>query len=164
MNMKVEQLRLGELGRIPAAALFLLCFVFIISGCGPKKVRISEPLSGLRANVVRTSFDLIGKTYKIGGRGPDAFDCSGLVYYAYKKAGLTLPATAEEQGRIGVEVSRESILPGDLVVFRIKREFHVGIVINEREFVHASKSRGVAIDDLSLPYWIKYLQGFRSVL
>jgi cell wall-associated NlpC family hydrolase len=146
------------------AAIFFLCFAFITFGCGPKKVRIPEPLSGSRVNVVSASIDLLGKTYKNGGRGPNAFDCSGLVYYVYKRAGVILPATAEEQGRIGVEVSRESILPGDLVIFRIKRDFHVGIVLNEREFVHASKSRGVAIDDLSLPHWTKNLQGFRSVL
>lgn len=146
------------------AAILFLCFTFITFGCGPKKFRTPEPLTGHRANVVSYSIDLLGKTYKNGGRGPDAFDCSGLVYYVYKKAGVILPPTAEEQGRIGVGVSRESILPGDLVIFRIKRDFHVGIVLNEREFVHASKSRGVAIDDLSTPYWTRSLQGFRSVL
>jgi len=146
------------------AILFLICFVFIFFGCGPKRVRIPEPLSGLRENVVRASLDLLGKTYRNGGRGPDVFDCSGLVYYAYKSAGVAVPATAEEQGRSGIEVLRESVLPGDLVVFRIKGDFHVGIMLNGREFVHASKSRGVAIDNLSLPYWIKSLQGFRSYL
>jgi cell wall-associated NlpC family hydrolase len=146
------------------AAIFFLCFAFIAFGCGPKKIRIPEPLSGSRANVVSASVDLLGKTYKTGGRGPNVFDCSGLVYYVYKRVGVILPATAEEQGRIGVEVSRESILPGDIVAFRIKREFHIGIVLNEREFIHASKSKGVAIDDLSTPYWTRSLQGFRSVL
>jgi cell wall-associated NlpC family hydrolase len=146
------------------AAIFFLCFAFITFGCGPKKVRIPETLSGSRANVVSASIDLVGKTYKNGGRGPNAFDCSGLVYYVYKRVGVVLPATAEEQGRVGIEISRESILPGDLVVFRIKRDFHVGIVLNEREFVHASKSKGVAIDNLSLPYWTRSLLGFRSVL
>jgi peptidoglycan DL-endopeptidase CwlO len=146
------------------AAIFLVCFAFIAFGCETKKVRIPEPLSGSRTNVVRATIDLLGKTYKNGGRGPDVFDCSGLVYYAYRKVGVTLPVTAEEQGRVGVGVSRESILPGDLVIFRIKRDYHVGIVLNEREFIHASKSRGVAIDDLSLPYWTRSLQGFRSVL
>jgi len=146
------------------AAIFFVCFALIAVGCGTKKIRIPEPLSASRVNVVRASIDLLGKTYKNGGRGPDAFDCSGLVYYVYRRVGVILPATAEEQGRVGVGVSRESILPGDLVVFKIKREFHVGIVLNEREFVHASNSRGVAIDDLSLPYWTRSLQGFRSVL
>ncbi len=55
-------------------------------------------------------------------------------------------------------------MPGDLVVFRIKGDFHVGIMLNGHEFVHASKSRGVAIDDLSLPYWRKSLKAFRSFL
>lgn len=146
------------------AILFLVCFVFIFFGCGPKRVRVPEPLSGLRENVVRASLDLIGKTYRNGGRGPDDFDCSGLVYFAYKSVGVILPATAEEQGRSGVEVFHGAILPGDLVVFKIKRGFHVGIMINEREFIHASRSRGVVIDNLSLPYWIKSLQGFRSFL
>jgi cell wall-associated NlpC family hydrolase len=118
----------------------------------------------MRANVVRTAVDLLGKSYKNGGRGPDVFDCSGLTYYTYKMAGLTLPVTAEEQGRSGAEVQRGAILPGDLVIFKIKRDFHVGILLNDREFIHASKSRGVAIDDLSLPYWTRSLQGFRSFL
>ena len=163
--MKAKQRILLHAPKAVWVALFLLCFLFIAVGCGLKKVKAPEgSLSGSRANVVRASIDLLGATYKHGGRGPDAFDCSGLVYYAYKKAGLILPVTAEEQGSSGVEVSHDLILPGDLVVFKIKRDFHVGIMLNEREFVHASKSRGVVIGDLSLPYWLRNLQGFRSVL
>ena len=144
--------------------LCLLCFVFVAFGCGPKKVRGPEPLSETRVSVVRSALDLQGKTYKNGGRAPDSIDCSGLVFYTYKRSGLTLPATAEEQSRSGTEVSRDVVLPGDLVVFKIKRDFHVGIMLNDREFIHASRSRGVAIDALSLPYWMKSLEGFRSVL
>jgi cell wall-associated NlpC family hydrolase len=106
----------------------------------------------------------MGKPYKNGGRGPDSFDCSGLVYFAYKKTGVVLPATAEEQGRSGVGIAREAVLPGDLVIFKIKREYHVGIMVNDKEFIHASKSRGVAVDELSMQYWTKNLQGFRSFL
>jgi probable lipoprotein NlpC len=144
--------------------LLLIPVVLFASGCATKKVRITEPLSESRAAVVRTTVEVLGKPYRSGGRGPEVFDCSGLVYYAYKRLGLTLPVTAEEQGKSGVEVSREAVLPGDLVVFRIKRDYHVGIMLNEQEFVHASKSRGVAIDNLTLPYWTKSLHGFRSVL
>jgi cell wall-associated NlpC family hydrolase len=162
--MKVKRGRSSFSPRTAWTVLSLFCFVFISFGCGPKKISIPEPLSEARANVVRSAMDLLGKPYKNGGRGPDAFDCSGLVYFAYKKSGLTLPVTAEEQGKGGGGVSREAILPGDLVVFRIKRDFHVGIMLNDKEFIHASKSRGVAIDDLSLPYWARSLQGFRSFL
>lgn len=162
--MRIKQRRLVLSPGAPGAIFFLLCFLFVAFGCGPKKVRTPEPLSGSRASVVGTSIDVLGKTYKYGGRGPDAFDCSGLVYFAYKKVGVTLPVTAEEQGRIGVEVSRDAVLPGDLVVFKIRRDFHVGIMLNERDFIHASRSRGVAIDDLTLPYWTRSLRGFRSIL
>jgi cell wall-associated NlpC family hydrolase len=153
-----------RLTRATWAGICLLCFVFVAGGCATKKVRMSESLSQARTEVIGSALDLLGKPYKNGGRGPDAFDCSGLVYYAFKKSGLALPVTAEEQGRTGVEVQREATLPGDLVIFKIKRGFHVGILLNDREFVHASKSRGVAIDDLALPYWVKTLYGFRSVL
>jgi cell wall-associated NlpC family hydrolase len=155
---------LVHLPRVTWAGICLLCFVFVACGCATKKVRIPEPLSETRATVVKSALDLLGKSYKNGGRGPDVFDCSGLVYYTYKKSGLTLPATAEEQGRSGAEVQREATQPGDLVIFKIKRDFHVGILLNDREFIHASKSRGVTVDDLALPYWIKALHGFRSVL
>lgn len=146
------------------AIVAVLCILFLSSGCGTKKIRLVEPLSENRSVVVQTAIDHMGKPYKNGGRGPDAFDCSGLVYFAYKKTGITLPVTAEEQGRSGVDVLREAILPGDLVIFKIKRDYHVGIMVNEKEFIHASKSRGVAIDDLSLSYWTRSLLGFRSVL
>jgi len=158
--------RVGVAIRLAKSAqwtLYLICLLLVFHGCATKRIRISEPLSESRSAVVRSSVDLLGKPYKSGGRGPDAFDCSGLVYHTYKKIGVALPVTAEEQGRTGTEVSREMILPGDLVIFRIKRDYHVGIMLNDREFVHASKSRGVAIDDLSLPYWVRSLQGFRSI-
>lgn len=164
MNMKDTQVVLFEKRKRFRTVVFLLCFVSVVFSCVPIKIRTVAPPSGLRAHVVSTSIDLLGNTYRAGGRGPDYFDCSGLVSYVYKKVGLSLAPTAEEQGRSGIEVSLNSVLPGDLVVFRIKGDFHVGIMVNEREFIHASKSRGVAVDNLTLPYWMKNLLGFRSVL
>lgn len=162
--MKVSECLLFFSARTVRVVFILFCLTFLASGCGTKKIRIAEPLSETRSTVVRTAMDLMGKPYKNGGRGPDSFDCSGLVYFAYKKTGVVLPATAEEQGRSGVGIAREAVLPGDLVVFKIKREYHVGIMVNDKEFVHASKSRGVAVDELSMQYWANNLQGFRSFL
>jgi cell wall-associated NlpC family hydrolase len=162
--MRVDRASLLPYTGMARTFLVFLCLVFLSPGCATKKIKTMEPLSEKRSVVVRTVVDLMGKPYKNGGRGPDSFDCSGLVYYTYKKTGMALPVTAEEQGKSGVDVSRDEIQPGDLVIFKIKRDFHVGIMVNEKEFIHASKSRGVAIDDLSLAYWARSLQGFRSVL
>ena len=48
--------------------------------------------------------------------------------------------------------------------FKIKKDMHVGIMLNRKEFINASKSRGVAVDDVDASYWKKTLIGYKSVL
>lgn len=57
----------------------------------------------------------IGKPYQFGATGPNAYDCSGLVYAAYKSAGVSLGRTTYQQIFNGTSVSKESLAPGDLV-------------------------------------------------
>jgi peptidoglycan DL-endopeptidase CwlO len=145
--------------------IFVLLVVFVVlSACAPKRVRIYGVSDNTRNSIVASALSLQGKPYKNGAKGPDAFDCSGFVYYVFKQHRVSLPPPAETQGRAGYEISRNDLLPGDLVIFRIDGDFHIGIAINENEFVHASKSRGVAIDSVSVSYWQKRLVGYRSVL
>ena len=138
------------------------------SSCLPapqKKIRIYDLLSeGVRGEVVQTALAQEGKKYRLGNRGPDYFDCSGLVYYSYRRAGILVPLTAEAQGRFGAEIPRNNVQPGDLVLFKIKNDDHVGIMLGDSDFIHASKSRGVAVDSINLPYWRRYLAGFRCVV
>ncbi len=69
-----------------------------------------------------------GSPYVYGAAGPNAFDCSGLVGYAYRKAGVKLPRTtgAIYHG-VRTKVSWNDLAPGDLVFFYGGRS-HVGIV------------------------------------
>lgn len=134
-----------------------------ISACAPKKVRIYTVPDTIRGSVVSTALELLGKPYKNGAKGPDAFDCSGLVYYVFKQYNIFLPPPAELQGRAGFGVDRNSTLPADLVFFSIDGGLHVGVIINSGEFIHASKSRGVAIDKIDMKYWRERLIGYRSV-
>jgi len=54
----------------------------------------------------------------------------------------------------GREVEKAQIQTGDLVFFKTGRTtFHVGVMINRGEFLHASTSNGVKISELSFPYW-----------
>jgi cell wall-associated NlpC family hydrolase len=135
-------------------------------GCAPKKIRIYE--SGLvlqgRDDLIEYAITQLGKPYRSGAKGPQAFDCSGFVYYVYGRFDITLPVTTEGIMGVGFELSRDDIAAGDLALFRIKGDMHVGIMINALEFIHASKSRGVAIDSIDFPYWRQTLSHFRRVL
>jgi peptidoglycan DL-endopeptidase CwlO len=144
--------------------LALLIVFFVITSCAPKRVRLYGVPDSTRNSLVASALTFQGKPYKNGARGPDAFDCSGFVYYVFKQHQVSLPPPAESQGQAGHEIGRNGAQPGDLVVFRIGSDFHIGITINEDEFVHASKSRGVAIDNVNTSYWRKKLVGYRSVL
>ncbi len=69
----------------------------------------------------------IGKWYRYGGNGPKNFDCSGLVQYVYKKAGVKLPRTADAQHRhVKRHVRLKDLATGDLVYFY--GDGHTGIV------------------------------------
>jgi cell wall-associated NlpC family hydrolase len=146
--------------------LCIILFLSLVSlaACAPKKVRLYEMPSALRGGVVQTALSLQGKPYKSGAKGPDFFDCSGLVYYTYKQSRVPMPITAEAQSGAGYEVARGGVQPGDLVLFRIDTDLHVGIMISGSEFVHASKSRGVTVDSVDSRYWRKRLIGYRAVL
>ena len=67
---------------------------------------------------------------------------------------IQIPRTTREQLLIGREVEKAQIQTGDLVFFKTGRTtFHVGVMINRGEFLHASTSNGVKISELSFPYW-----------
>lgn len=101
----------------------------------------------MRANqAVRFAIQQRGKPYIWGGTGPHGFDCSGLVWRAWGKAGVRLPRTAADQYRglrkKGKRVRREDLRPGDLIFFH--RLGHVGMYVGNDWFVHAPR-RGVPI-------------------
>ncbi|MCX4799595.1 C40 family peptidase [Streptomyces sp. NBC_01242] len=70
-----------------------------------------------------------GDPYQYGAAGPHRFDCSGLTSYSYKKAGKTIPRTAQGQYNKSRHISWKSRQPGDLVFIgrNSKGIYHVGI-------------------------------------
>lgn len=85
---------------------------------------------------------LVGKPYRYGGADLDGFDCSGLVFYIYHELGIEVPRTAAAQRHASTHVSRNDLLPGDLVFFHTNRRriSHVGIYVGDNRFVHAPQS------------------------
>lgn len=67
------------------------------------------------AAAVRAALGKLGRPYVWGATGPDRFDCSGLVQWAYAQAGVRLHRTTYEQIHDGVAVARADVRPGDLV-------------------------------------------------
>jgi cell wall-associated NlpC family hydrolase len=100
--------------------------------------------TGTGVAVLLAAESRIGAPYRFGGAGPDAFDCSGLVAFAYGQAGIAVPRTAAQQFAAATPVDRRELRPGDLVFFRLSgREVsHVGIYAGDRQFVHAPQSGG----------------------
>jgi len=57
----------------------------------------------------------LGKPYKWGATGPDSYDCSGLMWAAYKSVGITIPRTTAVQIASGKPIKRNQLQPGDLI-------------------------------------------------
>ena len=153
------------MGKREIRSALILLIAVLISACGaPKKVRLYEGSPEIRNDIIQTAMKLHGSPYRSGAKGSDSFDCSGFVHYVYKKSGIILPVSTDRLIREGGEVPRDQVQPGDLVFFKIKSELHVGIMVNRREFIHASKSRGIAMDDIGANYWRRYFDSFRTVL
>lgn len=82
-----------------------------------------------------------GTRYRSGGSRPGGFDCSGLVQWSYRQAGLYLPRTAAAQSRIGVRVSLSQVRPGDLIFYSYGgRVGHVAIAAGDGMLVESSQS------------------------
>ena len=94
------------------------------------------------ASAVTYAEDQLGKPYLLGGTGPAAFDCSGLVMMAYESACVTIPRTSQEQWKLLPHIPASKVLPGDLVFFAggdgtVKAPGHVGLVISKNTMIEA---------------------------
>jgi peptidoglycan DL-endopeptidase CwlO len=88
----------------------------------------------------------LGRPYRRGAAGPDAFDCSGLTRAAYLTVGIELPHGSILQAGLGhaVDWRREAIRPGDLVFMRgdtpVVDLGHVGVAVSATEWIVAPRT------------------------
>jgi cell wall-associated NlpC family hydrolase len=127
----------------------LLVLLLAVAGCTPFQPGLpggtaALPPAGRGAALLRAAESRIGAPDRYGGAGPDAFDCSGLVSYAHRQLGISVPRTAAAQFAAATPVPRRDLRPGDLVFFRLQGPTvnHVGIYAGDDRFVHAPQSGG----------------------
>ena len=99
--------------------------------------RRSAPPDGEGMAAVQAALTRIGSPYSWGAAGPSAFDCSGLVMWAFGQAGVNLPHSSQALAQGGQAVSMDQMEPGDLITYYSDAS-HVGIYIGDGMMVHAS--------------------------
>ncbi|WP_331236380.1 NlpC/P60 family protein [Natronorarus salvus] len=97
------------------------------------------------ADALAAAESFLGTEYRWGGMSHDGIDCSGLVWIAYRRIGITMPRDADQQRAMGRAVGREALRPCDLLFF----PGHVAISRGGSSFVHAyGAADAVVVNDL----------------
>lgn len=100
-----------------------------------------------------------GTRYRLGGTSKKGVDCSAFTQLTLRDLfGINIPRTTTDQANTGVKVAKSDLKTGDLVFFKTGRGpngKHVGIYVDNGQFLHASTKGGVIYSDLNSPYWSK---------
>lgn len=162
--------------------LIFLFFILIMSACGISREtsrtsagkeavsnsttssvseREREVLSQLRSAYNEWG----GAPYLLGGSSKSGVDCSAFAKTVLDEYfSIDIPRHTRDQLQAGSSVRRNSMRPGDLIFFRTDRGvLHVGIAMDEGDFLHASYSSGVMISNVGERYWAGRFLGVRRV-
>ncbi|MYL43964.1 endopeptidase [Virgibacillus massiliensis] len=137
----------------------------VIEGIQPD---IAEGTEGQLKEILDEMYKYDGSEYVFGGDSPSTgFDCSGLMQWAFNKAGINLPRTAQQQYDATTKVTEDELQEGDLVFFTGTYNAgvpvtHVGIYIGDNK-MYNSNSSGVVVTDLGDSYWASHIYGYGRV-
>jgi cell wall-associated NlpC family hydrolase len=126
------------------------------------KYAVSPAAAAFNQKLSQAMDSKLGIPYRYGATGLKSIDCSGLVWMVFQEAGISFerssaanywrefePVTGDERFRFGTLVFFNSL-------------GHVGIVVNEKGFYHASSSKGVTYSSFD-GYWGKRIVGYRRI-
>jgi len=117
--------------------------------------------SQVASTVLAAAYSQRGKPYSYGAAGPDAYDCSGLVLWAFAQAGVSLPHSAADQYGYGTHIAPADLQPGDIVFFDEGGGIgHNGIYVGNGNMIDANHSGGW-VDVRSMAYYPGLIGGTR---
>ncbi len=150
-------------------SIAIIVFSLVVSGCGSSPKYNNSKASLTKQTVITTAKSMLGVKYRYGGTSPNrGFDCSGLVQYSHRLAGINLPRTTSQQYRAAKRISRRYLRAGDLVFFKTspsRSVSHVGIYLGNNKFIHApSSGKRVKISSMNDKYWRKRFRGAGRIL
>lgn len=151
--------------------MILMAGLAFLSSCGSRRhtayssdskaARAAEAMADLKSKALyRFITDWTGVKYRLGGMDKRGIDCSGFALLLNKEIyGIDLPRRSVEQAGVIKEKNQSQYKEGDLVFFSFGGNGidHVGVYLNHGFFVHASTTRGVIVDDLTLPAYQRVL-------
>ena len=110
-----------------------------------------------------------GTPYRMGGSTLKGVDCSAFTQTLMSAIyNLSVPRTAVAQKSYCIPIDFNELKEGDMVFFNTSRKAnvitHVGIYLQDDQFVHASSSSGVMISSLHEAYWSKRFKGAGRVI
>jgi cell wall-associated NlpC family hydrolase len=147
------------------STLLLPLFAGLLLAAGCASTPVTDAPGGARhLQASQVAASQVGKPYRYGGSTPQGFDCSGLVYFSFKRTGMDVPRSTETQRSKSRKVSVSGLARGDLLFFNQEGKYssHVGIYLGGKRFVHApSSGKRVRVDSLTDTYWQKHLVDVR---
>ena len=126
----------------------LLIIFFLGSTLSYANVQVDGELK--RDSIVNYAQSFLKVPYIWGGSSPSGFDCTGFLYFVYKKFGIKVSRASSGYENFGNKVGLEKVQPADILLFTgtdasRRKVGHVGIVLKNSngivEFIHSSSSK-----------------------
>lgn len=145
---------------------WICVLAMVLSGCA----LFQSDEDSLREDIVETALDQVGEDYEYGAADPDdGFDCSGLVFYSYREAGIKLPRSAAAQRKAGRAIQFKDAKPADLLFYnfgdRKPGGLHVVMYLGDGKAVHAPVQDGeVEVINVTGSHWRKRYVGATRII
>lgn len=137
----------------------------VVEGISSDGLLITE---GLTEKVLIAAYSQVGTPYKYGGTTPyKALDCSGFTRWVYMQNGIQLPRTSKAQFKVGREIEKSEIKPGDLLMYKRGRRgngTHIGIYVGDGKYIHSPRRGKTVMESVAFnPHSSLYFLGARRV-